>query len=305
MSTWRVFRSAVLAAMPLVILAGGQALAADAPAADAPPAFVGQLWPERSPIGDGQFEPLSARISVFRPTAKNTGAAVIICPGGGYTRLMVEPEGQGIARWLNRHGIAGIVLEYRMPGGRPLVPLLDAQRAIRLVRSRAADWQIDPRRIGIMGFSAGGHVASTAGTHFDAGDPQAADPIDRASCRPDFMLLVYPVTTLTIPTRGNSRLKLLGPEPSDELVRQFSNEQQVTDQTPPAFLAHAVDDEKVPLEHSRLFAKALRAHHVAAELLELPNGGHGLNGYRGPSWDAWQKRSIEWLSEQGLLRKGD
>ena len=166
----------------------------------------------------------------------------MICPGGGYGGLVVGPEGHGIARWLNQHGIAGIVLEYRLPKGRPFVPLLDAQRAIRTVRSNAKEWGIDPGRIGIIGFSAGGHLASTAGTHFDGGDPKAADPIDRVSCRPDFVILVYPVITMGEKTHGGSKTNLLGRDPKPELVELFSNEKQVTDKTPPMFLAHAKDD---------------------------------------------------------------
>jgi acetyl esterase/lipase len=214
---------------------------------------------------------------------------------------VVGPEGHGIAQWLNRHGITGIVLEYRLPQGKSLVPLLDAQRAIRTVRSKAQDWNLDPRRIGIIGFSAGGHLASTAGTHFDAGDPQAADAIDRVSCRPDFQILVYPVITMTEATHGGSRKNLLGPDPQPELVDLFSNEKQVTDKTPPAFLAHAVDDKVVTPENSRKFYQALQAHGVAAEFLELPSGGHGLNGYQGPMWDAWQTQSLQWLAKQKFI----
>ena len=147
------------------------------------------LWTDRAPIGDGQFEVTTsanqASMTVYRPVNAN-GAAVIICPGGGYTTLAVGPEGHGIAQWLNGHGITGIVLEYRLPQGRPFVPLLDAQRALRMTRSKAREWSLDPNRIGIMGFSAGGHVASTLATHFDRGSPSAADAVERMGCRPDF-----------------------------------------------------------------------------------------------------------------------
>lgn len=265
------------------------------------PVEMGPLWLDQAPVGDGAFEPANANLTVHLPApAKATGAAVIICPGGGYRRLMVQPEGHLIARWLNSHGIAGIVLEYRMPEGRPYVPLLDAQRAIRYLRSRAADWGIAPDRVGVMGFSAGGHLASTAGTHFDGGDPKSSDPVERTSCRPDFMILVYPVVTMGDATHGGSKTSLLGPDPAPELVRLFSNELQVTEKTPPAFLAHAADDKPVPPANSRQFAEALKSHGVPVKYLELPSGGHGLNHYQGPMWDAWQTQSIQWLATQGF-----
>ena len=197
------------------------------------------------------------------------------------------------------------MLEYRLPKGRPFVPLLDAQRAIRMVRSNAKQWDIDPSRIGIIGFSAGGHLASTAGTHFDGGDPQAADPVNRVSCRPDFVILIYPVVTMGETTHGGSKVNLLGRDPKPELVDLFSNEKQVTGQTPPMFLAHAKDDTLVAPENSRMLHEALNAHKVATEYLELPSGGHGLDGYKGPMWDAWQVRSLEWLATQKMIPQGD
>ncbi len=261
------------------------------------------LWPALAPLGDGSYEETqSSRITVYQPAPeKATGAAVVICPGGGYGGLMMEPEGHGIARWLAGHGLAGIVLEYRLPAGRSLVPLLDAQRALRTARTRAAEWKLDPRRIGIMGFSAGGHLAATAGTHFDGGNPAAADPIARESSRPDFMILVYPVITMQQnPERGSKR-NLLGENPRPEWVEWFSNEKQVTRTTPPAFLAHALDDTVVLPSDSRMFYEALRRESVPAQFLELPRGGHGLNGYQGPMWDAWQNQSLAWLKEIGMV----
>jgi acetyl esterase/lipase len=204
-----------------------------------------------------------------------------------------------------KHGITGVVLEYRLPKGRSFVPLLDAQRAIRTVRANAEPWKIKSDKIGICGFSAGGHLASTAGTHFDAGDSKASDPIDRVSCRPDFMILVYPVIVMGDRTHAGSKSNLLGREPKPELVELFSNERQVTKQTPPAFMAHAKDDKPVPPENSQMFYEALKSHGVAAEYLELPQGGHGLNGYKGPMWDAWQTKSLEWLAAQGFIPKAD
>ena len=166
------------------------------------------------------------------------------------------------------------------------------------VRSRARSWNIDPGRIGIMGFSAGGHLASTAATHFDNGDPQAADPVQRVSCRPDFAILVYPLISMADKNHPGSKANLLGRDPKPEMVEFFSAEKNVTDQTPPMFLAHAKDDTVVSPEHSRMLYEALKAHKVSAEYQELPSGGHGLNGYKGPMWDAWQKRSLEWLAAQ-------
>ncbi len=260
------------------------------------------LWPNNhAPVGDGKFERNNAFITVHRPTIeKADGAAMVICPGGGYGGLAIDPEGHGIAKWLNQRGITGIVLEYRLPKGRAFVPLLDAQRAIRTVRTNAKQWNIDPNRIGIIGFSAGGHLASTAGTHFDGGDPKAAYPIDRASCRPDFAILIYPVVTMGQKTHDGSKVNLLGGDPTPQIVKLFSNEKQITNRTPPMFLAHAKDDTVVVPDNSRMLYEALRAHKVAAEYLELPEGGHGLNGYKGPTWDAWQMKSLDWLASRNL-----
>ncbi|MDB5335941.1 MAG: axeA, partial [Planctomycetaceae bacterium] len=251
---------------------------------------------------DGKFEDgdANAFVTVHRADKPN-GAAVVICPGGGYGGLVTGAEGHGIAKWLNQHGITGVVLEYRLPAGRSFVPLLDAQRAIRTVRTNAKEWGIDPARIGIMGFSAGGHLASTAGTHFDAGDAKATDAIDQASCRPDFMILVYPVVSMGPKTHGGSKSNLLGKNPPPELVELFSNEKQVTAKTPPTFLAHALDDKPVPPENSKDLYEALQAQKIPSKYLELPSGGHGLNGYKGPMWDAWQKQSLEFLAEQKLI----
>lgn len=235
-------------------------------------------------------------ITVHRPVKPN-GRAIVICPGGGYGTRVSGAEGHGIAKWLNTHGITGVVLDYRLPKGRSIVPLSDAQRAIRVVRANAKKWQIRNDRVGIMGFSAGGHLASTAGTHFDNGDAEHDDPVERLSCRPDFMILVYPVISMGKLGHAGSRQNLLGKNPSAELVTEYSNELQVNKQTPPAFLAHAVDDKPVPIENSRVFYKALLGVKAKAKLLELPSGGHGLNGYKGPMWDAWQEQSIAWLKE--------
>jgi acetyl esterase/lipase len=259
------------------------------------------LWPGPAPVGDGSVDGAGKpRITVHIPENPN-GAAAVICPGGGYGGLVTGAEGHGIAAWLGRHGIAGIVLEYRLPAGRSAVPFLDAPRAIRTARHRAAEWKLDPARVGIIGFSAGGHLAATAATHPAAGDPAATDPIDRLSGRPAFAILVYPVITMGPAGHGGSLRNLLGAEPSPELVERFSSERQVTAKTPPTFLAHAVDDKPVPIGNSRAFHEACRRAGVESRLLELPSGGHGLDGYKGPNWDAWQTGSLEWLSGLGLV----
>ena len=263
------------------------------------------IWPGPAPLGDGKSESVEVPITVhLADPATANGAAVVICPGGGYGGQVIEGEGHGIARWLNKHGLAGVVLQYRLPRGNYHRPMLDAQRAIRVVRAHAAEWKLDPRRIGIIGFSAGGHLASTAGTHFDDGDAKSADPVARQSCRPDFMVLVYPVITMGAQTHGGSRQNLLGPAPAPELIELLSNEKQVTDRTPPTFLTHARTDAVVPVAHSRMFYEACQAHRVPAELLEFPEGNHGYNGYQGKEWDAWQVRCLEWLKEQGMTKSG-
>ena len=269
-----------------------------------PPPAPLSLWDGQAPVGDGTFQTEDPQITLYRAGHPN-GAAMVICPGGGYGGLVMGAEGQGIALWLNQHGITGVVLKYRLPRGHALVPLLDAQRALRTVRLHSQEWGIDPHRIGIIGFSAGGHLASTADTHFDAGDPPAADPVARISCRPDFAILVYPVITMGDQGHAGSRKNLLGADPKPETIAQFSNEQHVSAQTPPTFLAHALDDKVVPAENSRMFYAALQAHQVPAKYLELPSGGHGLNGYKGPMWDAWQSQSLEWLAALKLIPAED
>ncbi len=287
---WNLLPALVAA---LLSLAGASAFAAE-PAA--PPKLP--LWPDRAPDGAGGWgSPENSGLTVH-PAPKPNGMAVIICPGGAYSGLVTGPEGHGIARWLNQHGILGVVLEYRLPAGRSKVPLLDAQQAIRTVRLNARKWQIDPKRVGIIGFSAGGHLAATASTQFDLGKADAAETIAGQSSRPDFTILVYPVISLGDLTHVGVRDNLLGKKPTPEEIRRFSCELQVTAQTPPAFLAHAVDDRGVLIDNSRLYHQALQAQGVASKLVELPDGGHGLHGYQGASWDTWQREAIEWLKKR-------
>lgn len=260
------------------------------------------LWPGKAPNGDGTFEDSAKELEIFLPSAdKANGAAIVLCPGGGYIRHVTDREGYPIAQWLNEHGITCFILEYRLPKLRHAVPLLDAQRAIRLIRAHAAKWKLDPQRIGILGFSAGGHVASTATTHFDSGNASAADPIDKQSCRPDFAWFVYPVVTMGEFAHTGSKKKLIGDSPAAELVRLYSNELQVTAGTPPVFLAHAIDDKPVPIENSRQFVAAMQKLQHPVELLELPTGGHGLNGCKGPLWEQWKAAALVWSARQKLI----
>lgn len=252
------------------------------------------LWNGKAPVGENKFSDEDPTITVYR-AAKPNGTAIVICPGGGYGGLAIQPEGHGIARWLNKHGITGVVLKYRMPKGRSSVPLSDAQRAIRMTRLHSKDWKIDDSKVGVMGFSAGGHLASTCATRFSKGDPKSEDPHERISTRPDFAILIYPVITMGEHTHGGSKRNLLGSKPGSDQVKAFSSELRVTSKTPPTFLAHAADDKPVPPINSELFYEALKSKKVPARYLKLPNGGHGLNGYKGPSWDAWQKKSLDWL----------
>jgi len=242
-------------------------------------------------------------IAVFLPSKKNaTGEAVIVCPGGGYSILAYDWEGSDIARWLNSRGITAFVLKYRLPLSKSNIvphksPLLDAQRAMRLVRFNAEKWNIDPGKIGIMGFSAGGHLASTLSTHFDGGDPVSSDPVERMSCRPDFSVLVYPVITFTEEFQhSGSRINLLGEDADESLVRYYSNELQVTEDTPPAILIHADDDTAVPVENSIAYYEALRMKGVSAEMHIYPYGGHGFSLAIGKGHlSSWPDRVIDWI----------
>jgi acetyl esterase/lipase len=271
-------------------------------------AKVELLWPGGAPGAKGDADGDKPSLTIYLPPQnKATGAAVVICPGGGYGHLAMDHEGHQVAQWLNSLGVAGFILKYRHRGtgyGHP-APLQDAQRAIRMVRSRAKEWSVRPDRIGIMGFSAGGHLASTAGTHFDKGKPDAADPVDRASCRPDFMVLVYPVISFTEPfTHVGSRKNLLGENPDPKLVESLSNEKQVTAETPPTFLVHTNEDPGVPAENSVAFYLALRRAKVPAEMHIYAKGPHGFGlGKKGEPMATWPDRCVDWMRGRGLLDK--
>lgn len=223
---------------------------------------------------------------------KATGTAVLICPGGGYSGVSMIKEGSEIAKWFNELGVSAFVLYYRMPNGHSEIPLKDAQTALKIIHKRAKEWNIDKKKIGIMGFSAGGHLASTTGTHFKS-----------SIQRPAFMILGYPVVTMNKElTHAGSRNNLLGKTPSDELVKLYSNELQVTKNTPPTFIVHAADDKTVPIANSEQLLKALLDHNVPAELHKFDIGGHGFGmRKRGIPVDNWTDLLKLWLKARSLI----
>ena len=228
---------------------------------------------------------------------------MIVMPGGGYAHLATDHEGKQPAQWLNNLGIAAFVLEYRLgPKYHHPAELMDAQRAIRYVRANAGKFEIDTNRIGVWGFSAGGHLASTAGTHFDPGDPQSTDPIERGSSKPDFMILVYPVISPLGDAADWSFKQLLGDNPNPDVVRLLSNDLQVTPQTPPAFLVLSDDDNAVSPENSIRFYAALLKAHVPAEMHVYLHGGHGYGlAPLDPVLGTWPLRLADWLREMHFL----
>lgn len=272
---------------------------------DTPPELP--LWPAGAPGAVGDTPADRPTLTLFLVDAKQaTGGAMIVCPGGGYQHLAIDYEGTDVARWLNTLGISAGVLRYRLaPRYQHPRPLEDAQRALRMVRYHAAEWHIDPARIGILGFSAGGHLASTAGTHFDAGYDDADDPIERVSCRPDLMILAYPVVALaTDYAHQGSRKNLLGEQPDPAVLAGLSNETQVTPQTPPTFLVHSDTDAAVVPENSILFYLALRKAKVPAELHVYEQGPHGFGlGVKDPELGTWPKHAAAFLQRHGFLSK--
>ena len=246
-----------------------------------------------------------AEMYVFLPSKeKNSGAAVVICPGGGYAIEAMDHEGYEVARWLAERGVAGIVLKYRLPNGHHQIPSGDARRTLRTVRLNAAQWGIDPGKIGIAGSSAGGHLASTVGTRFDTGDPNAADAVEKISCRPDFMLLLYPVVSLK-EEYGHigSRTNLIGAGNDWKLVQQYSNELHVTPDTPPTFLVLADDDKGVLPKNSIEFYSELKRNNVPAEIHIFARGGHGF-GMRNNNLpvNQWPGLFMDWLKAMEFVK---
>ena len=262
------------------------------------------LWTGQAPGALGDAEGDKPTLTVY-PARDPVGTGVIVCPGGGYAALAYNHEGRQVANYLNGLGITAFVLKYRLgPHYHHPVELGDAQRAIRIVRSQAKDFGVSPDHIGIMGFSAGGHLASTAETHFDSGNPAAADAVDRASSRPDFAVLVYPVISFSTPYTHKGSLKnLLGDNPDPKLVESLSSELQVSAQTPPTFLFHTNEDKGVPSENSVLFYLALKKNNVPAELHIFEKGPHGVGlALRDPALGMWPALLTNWLRGRGLIK---
>jgi acetyl esterase/lipase len=283
---------------------------------------IQKLWPdgvpgslttenyiEKSTLVDGnptRYERVTdPTISVFLPPAeKATGTAVIICPGGGYGFLSFSNEGFTIARWLTDNGIAGIILKYRLPSDlimkdKSIGPLQDAQEAVRIIRRNADEWKINPRKIGVIGFSAGGHLASTLSTHFDE---KVYEGSDTTSARPDFSILIYPVISFDSSiTHAVSRRNLIGEKPSEDAIINYSNELRITGKTPPAFIVHAADDQKVPVKNSILYFEGLKNNSIPAELHIFQKGGHGfgLAINRGTE-SSWPDLCLTWLKTNGF-----
>ena len=282
-----------------------------------------KLWPEGIPgsISDPSYiekiittdgritrcnNVVTPDLTVFLPAPeKANGAAVMICPGGGYGTLAFDHEGNAIAKWLNDNGIAGIILKYRLPSDqimkdKSVGPLQDAQEAMRVIRRHASEWKIDPEKVGVIGFSAGGHLASTISTHYAE---NVYDVKDNTSARPDFSLLIYPVISMdTLITHRGSRNNLLGLKPGDDLVKRFSNELQITADTPPAFLVHSSDDNAVPVMNSINYYKGLQKNKIPAELHIFQKGGHGYGlAPNGGTESAWSGLCLKWLMQMGFL----
>ena len=264
------------------------------------------LWPNGAPDAKGTNDNDKPTLTIYPALEdKAVGTGVVVCPGGGYTHLSMEKEGSDVAKWLNSLGISAFVLKYRLGGNgyQHPAPMEDGQRAVRLVRANAEKWHVDPNRIGMMGFSAGGHLTSTVGTHFDSGHPDDADPVERASCRPDFLVLIYPVISMTMTqTHSGSKKALLGANPDPELVNNLSNELQVTAETPPTFLVATNADTTVPAENSVQFYLALRKANVPAELHIWEEGKHGFGlAPSDPVLSTWKDRLADWFKTRKLL----
>jgi acetyl esterase/lipase len=276
----------------------------------APPTLP--LWDGKAPYAVGDTATDKPNVTVYRaPADKANGAAVVVCPGGGYAGLAVDHEGRQVAEFFNGLGVTAFVLKYRTankerPGPLHPAPLTDARRAIRLVRSRAKEYGIDPHRVGLMGFSAGGHLASTAGTHFHVGGLKNDDDVEKESCRPDFLILGYPVVTMEDGvTHAGSKRNLIGPKPDPKLVEELSNEKQVTKETPPTFIFHTSEDTAVVPENAIRFYLACKKAGVPVELHMYEKGRHGVGiNPKGVSvgTDAWKHRLADWLNDRGVLQ---
>jgi len=264
------------------------------------------LWPDGAPGATGSEEKDQPKlITYLAPAEDNSRGAIVVCPGGGYGGLAMDHEGHDIANWLNENGVSAFICDYRHRGkgyGHP-APLQDAQRAIRTVRANAESLGIDPNKIGVLGFSAGGHLASTTATHFDSGDANSEDAIERVSCRPDFAVLCYPVIAFdeSFTHRGSQR-NLLGESASKELIESLSSEKQVTAETPPTFLFHTNEDAGVPPENSVMFYTALRKAGIPAELHIYEKGRHGLGLARDTvGTSQWSDACLNWMRNRELL----
>ena len=274
------------------------------------------IWSGKAPlaVGDSRFD--KPQLTFLKAKEPN-GAAVVICPGGGYGFLATDHEGRQIAEYFTKLGVHAFVLQYRIvqsdrPGPLGQAPLLDAQRAIRTIRSKAKDYGIDSKRVGLMGFSAGGHLASTAGTRFDLGQANVDDPVQRESCRPDWLVLGYPVVTFEKGvTHGGSVTNLIGKNPKPEEIDFFSNEKHVTKYTPPTFIFHTDEDTAVPSENAVRFYLALKRAKVPAEMHIYEKGRHGVGLGTDPAWTGsgahakycadWSKHLTEWLKAHAVL----
>jgi acetyl esterase/lipase len=267
---------------------------------------VEYLWPNGAPDARGDSAGDRPTVTFFFPEKPN-GAAIVICPGGAYRGLAASYEGDDVAKWCNTFGVTGIVLRYRHArsgaGYKHPTPLLDAQHSLSVIRSRARELGIDSNKIGIMGFSAGGHLAASLGTHFKGEDRSNLDPMKRTNCRPDFMILIYPVITMDSAfTNRGSRESLLGLNPDTDLVNLMSNEKQVTHDTPPAFLVSTTDDQAVPVENSVMMYSALRKAGVPVEMHIFQHGAHGFGlGVGKGTVDAWPELCKTWLKSLRMI----
>jgi acetyl esterase/lipase len=278
--------------------------------------LVIDLWPDGPPSENGLSGPevdegnnRVSNISVpklyvyLAEKEVNTGAAVILCPGGGYRREAMSHEGYEVGEWLKHKGITGIVLKYRLPNGHHEIPLQDANRAVRMVRYHAGEWGVDPAKVGIGGASAGGHLASTAGTLFDEGDPAAGDPVERFSSRPGFLLLLYPIIYLEEGKVSPHMERLFfGGESSWDIVRRYSSELNVSERTPPTFMVHANNDPTVSTAHTLAFYGALKSHGIPAEVHIFQEGGHGFGiTPQGLPSDHWPDLFYNWLKSAKIV----